>query len=230
MLRAWAYKEGLRAVRISDGKVLDGYKPARSNVEVKAASEHHVLVQRLRWKGNRSYTVEVVSWNPTKGTTEVIDRRTVENDPFAGVLVPAAASPSTRRYATYAGDHAVMLAARTHRTLWRTRAGEVPVAFSPDSTRVATIAGLHQGDEDYYSWTNTARTVRVRNARTGAVLATYTGRYMVEGPDQRPLWESSDRLLLHAVGNSFPLLRCAVGSGRCARVQKWGNLMVRESN
>ena len=231
VLRSWASEEGLRAVRISDGRVLDAYKPTRS--EVKAASEHHVLVQRLRYRGDRTYTVEVVSWNPTRGTTEVIDRRTVEGDPFAGVLVPAAASPETRRYATYSGDHAVMVRSRTHRTLWRTRTGEVPVAFSPDNKRVATIAGLRQGDEDYYSWTNTARTVRVRNATTGAVLATYTGRFMVEGPDQRPLWESSDRLFLQAVGNSFPLLRCSVASDRCARVQKSvgpRNLMVRKSN
>lgn len=225
----------LRAVRVSNGKVLGTFEEGsyRVTLSVKAAGPRHILLQVVRPRGSATATVEVVRWDPTTGTSDVIDRRTAtRKDLISGVT--AAASTEAGRYATYVGDHSVMVDARTGSTLWRSAAGEVPLAFSPDNRRVVTVAGYHRADASVYG--SRVRTVRVRDAVTGRLQATFTGNVQVGWPDRQPMWESRGSLLMYARDSGGQrLVRCEVGSGRCSRVatratSPYAHLVVRTSS
>jgi hypothetical protein len=132
--------------------------------------------------------------------------------------------------------------------LWRTptsrhRLSNIAVSFSPDGKRVVMVSGDQVSD---YEWPwDIRRQVRVRDARTGRLLSTFTGNFAVArtGDVNDPVWETARTLLLHATSDlvridgevSFPhasVIRCSTVTASCVKVPIAADdaLLVRRSN
>ena len=228
------HRARVRAIRVSDGKVLgtrtftgvDDLQPA-------AAGDGRVLLSRTIRRDRTHYYLDALVWTPTRGTVTLLDRRVSRTR--GGVM---AASTGAHRFTVVAAGKDAMLDLRTKRQLWRVaeRIGD----FSPDGELVFTFAGGSGWDED----TGFAGVVlRIRDARSGRRLVTFKG---LAAGYRSPTWETATTFLAFAPGRavwhdetetfSYPdasLVRCSVTSTSCRRVNVnvyTSSLMVHRSS
>ncbi|GAA1778416.1 hypothetical protein GCM10009795_025670 [Nocardioides hankookensis] len=232
----------LRAVRISDGHTIGAHRfssPTFGPV-VLSAGDGHVLV-RTTTRSHGRFTVTTSSWTPRTGAVRVLSRQRALYTVTPGVGSSAAHLYSVPRGTARGGS--LMLDSRTQRRLWWVR-GESVSSFSPDDRRVATIDRTYFNEDS--PWGEMAGTVRVRDARTGRLQATFTGNFGWAYPTWQPIWESPTSLLLHAVGDgvysdasessTYPtpwVVRCSTVTATCQRVPveaQSTELQVRKSN
>lgn len=234
----------LRVVRISDGRVVGTRAFARgANVRPAAAGSGRVLLQR-NTRSKKGYYSDTLWWTPATNAVKVLDRR--HSTSWAARELAPAASLGARSFVVGSGNREVVLDLRTKHRLWRTGSHEYVLSYSPDDARVVTASRLQDFDQEA-PWGFLAKTLRVRDARSGRILTTLTGRFAVLDPGIFPVWETSRRLLLHATGpfvadpdpdsegsyRSSSIVRCTT-AGACVRVpvKQWSNvdLLVRKSN
>lgn len=236
-------KPALRVLRLSDGKVVAtrAFRGA-FRLSPMAAGGGRVLV---RWMDcSAKCALRTIVWSPAAKRTRLLHQS--QPRPLA-TWADAAATIGGHEYVVTTRTQVEQVRdLRNGRLLWRTR-GHL-LSFSPDNKRVLTDEGTIDADESPY--TRASGVLRVRNARTGRVLATFTG-YLSSAPRGSdftgPVWESDTSLLLHVTSppvfdpetgytNPNPsLIRCSVVSGACTKVlvdpeESGIHLLQRKSN
>jgi len=223
-VRKWS--TAVRVRRTCDGKVLRSRTFKQSVVQVRAVTSSTVALNiDYPRGGNTVWATEF--WDQRTGRLRVFRQHQEPGPPPSPGFYRAPAASLSHHLIVAQGESAVR-DTRTGRALWSTGAGEGVFSFSPDGTRAVTFADYFDGYEDGAS----PRLMRIRDARTGAVLATYHGLFtkeIVESPNQGPIWESGSKLLVVAYegltqddeGYSHPSepswVRCTA-AGSCAQV------------
>lgn len=232
----------LRVIRISDGHVVRTRSFRPDTFVVAAAGSGRVLLGQHTSGPRTGINGTTLWWDPRTNAVEVVVRH-----------LPVAASTEARRVVVVNGRRDEVLDLSTKRVLWQTLAGrarpaETVLSFSPDNTKVVTAEGSSGGQSDGAPW-DLARKLRVRDARSGRLLARITGNFAVETraylSGVAPVWESNTRLLLHATSDrvlpdpegeySWPhasVIRCSTVTARCLKVpiDIRDALLVRKSN
>ena len=230
----------VRTIRISDGRVLDE-KVFRKieRLGVMAAGGGRVLLDRTTKQGV-TYRTDTIVWNPVASALRRLDRRT------SRAWDATVASTATHRFVAVAGPRELVLDSRSGRQLWRVPKGEHVASFSPNDRRVVTLAGGAADRTSPWRTGEYSTVVRIRSARTGALLTTFVGTFASGAREVEPIWETRTSVLLHASGDLiwdeetesmlYPdpsVVRCSVLTARCARVpvSAFGaSLLVRRSN
>jgi len=216
----------VRVRRTHDGKVLRTRTFKQTVVQVRAVTSSVVALD-IDYGRGKSTVWATEFWDQRTGRLRVFRQHVEEGaPPVPSFYRPPAASLS--HHLIVAQHESAVRDTRTGRALWRTDAGEGVFSFSPDGTRAVTFGDYYFGYEDGVS----PRLMRIRDARTGAVLATYHGLFsweIADSPTEGPIWESKSKLLVVAYdgltqddeGYSHPSgpawIRCTA-AGSCARV------------
>lgn len=202
----------------------------RLHTWVVAMARHRVLLHRQRDRAT-------LWWDLRTNHVHVFDKR-ASNRPSAPFTYPVpGASLSSHQVAVYAGDHNVVLSIpKDPARKWRTGPHEIVQSWSPDDRRVLTSEILQTIETSY------STTMRIRDARTGAVLATFQGWFEVEPQAHHsPVWESSDALLMTAYSQLIvdeddtysehrAMVRCRVSLGTCETAGPPVQVAVRRSS
>ena len=204
----------LSLVRIDDGRVLDRIRlsgPDEVRVRLMAG---YVLLDRVgpTTEGG-ARRVTTVRWSPASGKVTTQWRRTAlsTDRPGLGKIGPHEIVVPDRRK----GQGQTVADLDSHRSLWRLPVSEHAMRFGHGVLLTLTDKA---GPDD-------VRTLRVRKARTGRVLATYRGTIF----DSYVRWESSRRFVIMAADGLAPVdgeltwanpsyVRCSTGAAGCERV------------
>jgi hypothetical protein len=214
----------IRVVRVRDGKVLRTRTFRDTRVEVQALSAAAAVVRVI---SNRPRPLTQV-WDQRNGVLRLLRRAAPAGYTEAGFwpeFVGPGADLARDRVVVREGRYDVVRDVGTGERLWQGTAYESLYRFSPDGRTVLTLAdrdSVNQGD-------SAARAVRLRDASTGEVRATFTGVFAESIVE--PTWESSSAVLLLAAddrgedpdeGEGYldrpSLVRCTL-DGRCERVR-----------
>ena len=216
----------IRRFRVSDGQVLASSRPrpySYPTPNVLAASPRDVL---LRWPAPGGPTVRIASLHLSRDTIRVL----AADRSRSGFR---AAAPSLRAGAVAVprGRYQRVVDAKTGRLLWRTEVGERTLLASPNGRNMLTAArrGSYQETATY------TRSLTVRSARTGKVLASFAGFFNADGnpPWIGATWETNNSFVTYAyddvtrenegqtVGGAW--IRCRISTNACERVPELGD-------
>lgn len=236
------YLWSVRRFRVSDGQVLATSRPrpySYPTPNVLAASPRDVL---LRWPAPGGPMVRIGSLNLGRDIIRVLAA-----DRSRSGFRASAPSLRARTIAVPHSRYQRVVDAKTGRLRWRTDIGERALLASPNGRNMLTASrqGRYQETATY------TRGLTVRNARTGRVLASFTGFFEAGGtpPWVGATWETNNSFLTYAyddvtrdnegqtVGGAW--IRCRISTNACERVPGLGedatfgpgvNLLVRRSS
>jgi hypothetical protein len=206
----------LSAIRIDDGRVLDRLRIAGPDEVRVRLMGGYVLLDRVAPAtrgGDRRVTT--VKWRPANGRVTTQWRRTAHRTDRIGVgrIGKQEIVVADRRK----GQGQTVVDLVSHRSLWRLPIREHAMRFGHGLLLTLTDKS---GPDD-------VRTLHVRKARTGRVLAAYRGTIF----DSYVRWESPRRFVVMAADGLTPddgprgatwanpsLVRCSAGAAGCERV------------
>jgi hypothetical protein len=206
----------LSSIRIDDGHVSDRLRFTGSDTVRVRSMAGYVILDRVAPAtrgGDRGVTT--IEWRPASGKVTTRWRRTAHRTDLPGIGRVGSREIVVADRRKGQGQTVADLA--SHQNLWRLRVGERAMRFGRGKLLTLTDKA---GPDD-------VRTLRVRQARTGRLLATYRGTIF----DSYVRWESSRKFVVMAADGLEPydgpgggstwanpsLVRCAVGAG-CVRV------------
>jgi hypothetical protein len=207
----------LSTVRIDDGRVSDRLTfPGRDTIRVRFMSGFVLLDRVAPATRGGDRPVTTIEWHPASGKATTRWRRTAHRTDLPGIGRVGNREivvPDRRK-----GQGQTVADLASHRSLWRLRVGERAMRFGRGKLLTLTDK----------AGPNDVRTLRVREARTGRLLATYRGTIF----DSYVRWESARKFVVMAAdglesydgpggGSTWAnpsLVRCSVGAGGCERV------------
>lgn len=209
----------VRVLRTRDGKVLRSRTFPHTQIRARAVTSSVVALEMSYPRAGKA-VFATKYWTPRTGRLRVI-RTSAEPGSPMGIDGPAATSLSHH----LVGAGGTIRDSRTGRVLLRL-GDEFPASLSPDGTRVVTFADFRY-NAGYPEVT--PHLMRIRDLRTGTVLATYHGLFSLD-EQQGPFWESDSKVLIIAydaiewdesVDEEVPTgtawIRCTT-AGSCTRV------------
>ncbi|WP_028644329.1 hypothetical protein [Nocardioides sp. URHA0020] len=214
----------IRRFRVSDGSAV-GKTYKKFGTRIIAVTPERVLM------GGAS---RVVLWNTRTGNTRVLTAGN-EDYPFEMPYGVQAVSIGTRAFSVVKHGRQVVFDTTSKKPLWKTDLNEAVLRFSPDHKQVLTVTGkVHIGEEESDEYL--IRKISVRNARTGRLLASFTGLFDINFDhlyDAPTIWDSAG-FLTYAFESiddedSWPTptgraaVRCQVSIATCKKVYD-GNL------
>ncbi|MBM9461490.1 hypothetical protein JK386_16420 [Nocardioides sp. zg-536] len=223
----------LRRHRVSDGQpvgrslTIAGYPATITVTKSRVLMGYHPL------NGKHNGKPRTVWWHTGTGRVRVV--ATAPRHPRGMAYGIQASSLDARAFSVIKRNRQVVRDIRTGKRLWATSAAEVVVTFSGDGKKALTFADTLPVDPESESDEFVARRLLVRNARTGRLLATFTGIFDTLEYGSGTRWESNDTFLVHAYErvndpDVYPTpggpatVRCRVSTATCQRVPETSGL------